>query len=81
MIERRATLPPPRGIEPLDVDVPKLLYLIRYVPHDARQPDNLVILMADNINVDPISMRKTVAESLNWLFQNYIGRSEILITS
>ena len=65
------------GIEPLDVDVLKLLYLIRYVPQDMpANLDNLVILMADNINVDPISMRKTVAESLNRLFsQNYIGRS------
>lgn len=65
------------GIEPLDVDVLKLLYLIRYVPQDMpANLDNLVILMADNINVDPISMRKTIAESLNRLFsQNYIGRS------
>ena len=65
------------GIEPLDVDVLKLLYLIRYVPQD--MPANLVnivILMADNINVDPISMRKTIAESLNRLYsQNYIGRT------
>lgn len=65
------------GLEALDVDVLKLLYLIRYVPQDMpANLDNLVILMADNINIDPISMRKTVAESLNRLFsQNYIGRT------
>ena len=65
------------GLEPLDVDVLKLLYLIRYIPQDMpANLDNLVILMADNINVDPISMRKTIAESLNRLFsQNYIGRT------
>lgn len=65
------------GIEPLDVDVLKLLYLIRYVPQDMpANLDNIVILMADNINVDPISMRKTIAEALNRLYsQNYIGRT------
>ena len=65
------------GIEPLDVDVLKLLYLIRYVQEDIpANIDNIVILMADNINIDPIAMRKRVAESLNRLFsQNYIGRS------
>ncbi len=65
------------GIEPLDVDVLKLLYLIRYVPQDIpANLYNIAILMADNINVDPVSMRKTVSASLNRLFsQNYIGRS------
>jgi len=65
------------GIEPEDVDVLKLLYLIRYVQEDIpANIDNIVILMADNINIDPIAMRKRVAESLNRLFsQNYIGRS------
>ena len=51
------------GIEKQDVDVLKLLYLIRYVPEDMpANLDNIVILMADNINMDPISMRKTVSE-------------------
>lgn len=65
------------GIEAQDVDVLKLLYLIRYVQEDMpANLDNIVILMADNINTDPIAMRKTIAESLNRLYsQNYIGRS------
>lgn len=65
------------GIEKHDVDVLKLLYLIRYVPEDMpANLDNIVILMADNINMDPISMRKSVSESLNRLYsQNYIGRT------
>ena len=65
------------GIEKQDVNVLKLLYLIRYIPEDMpANLDNIVILMADNINMDPISMRKTVAESLNRLYsQNYIGRT------
>ncbi len=65
------------GIEKQDINVLKLLYLIRYVPKDMpANLDNIVILMADNINMDTISMRKTVAESLNRLYsQNYIGRT------
>ena len=65
------------GIEKQDVNVLKLLYLIRYIPEDMpANLDNIVILMADNINMDPISMRKTVAESMNRLYsQNYIGRT------
>ena len=65
------------GIEMQDVNVLKLLYLIRYVNEDIpANIDNIVILMANNINVDPIAMRGSIAESLNRLFsQNYIGRS------
>ena len=65
------------GIEPYDVDVLKLLYLIRYIDNDVpANLDNIVILMADDIRVDKITLRETVRESLNRLHsQNYIGRS------
>ncbi len=65
------------GIEPSDVDVLKLLYLIRYIDNDVpANLDNIVILMADDIRVDKISLRETVRESLNRLHsQNYIGRT------
>ncbi len=65
------------GIEPYDVDVLKLLYLIRYIDNDVpANLDNIVILMADDIRVDKIALRETVRESLNRLHsQNYIGRS------
>ena len=65
------------GIEPQDLDVLKLLYLIRYVNEDVpANIDNLVILMADNIDPNLVQMRSQVSESLNRLFsQNYIGRS------
>ena len=64
------------GIEKQDVPVLKLLYLIRYIDKDMpANLDNLVILMADRINVDKIAMRRTIADSLNRLQkQNYIGR-------
>ncbi len=66
-----------RGIKPQDVDVLKLLYLIRYVDTDIKSTlDSIVILMADNINMDKIQMREQVRESLDRLLsQNYIGRT------
>lgn len=65
------------GIEAYDVDVLKLLYLIRYIDNDIpANLDNIVILMADDIRIDKITLRETVRESLNRLLgQNYIGRS------
>lgn len=65
------------GIEAYDVDVLKLLYLIRYIDNDVpANLDNIVILMADDIRVDKINLRETVRESLNRLLsQNYIGRT------
>lgn len=63
------------GIEQQDVDVLKLLYLIRYVDDIPANLDNTVILMADDIRLDKITMRKTVQGSLDRLLsQNYIGR-------
>ncbi len=65
------------GIEPQDVDVLKLLYLVRYVDDVKANLDNIVILMADDIRLDKISMRERVRGSLDRLLsQNYIGRSD-----
>ncbi len=65
------------GVTPYDVDVLKLLYLIRYIDNDVpANLDNIVILMADDIRTDKIILREKVRESLNNLLsQNYIGRS------
>lgn len=64
------------GIEQQDVNVLKLLYLIRYVDDIPANLDNIVILMADDIRNDKITMRKTVGASLDRLLsQNYIGRT------
>lgn len=64
------------GIEAQDVDVLKLLYLIRYIDDIPANLDNIVILMADDIRIDKITMRETVRECLNRLMsQNYIGRT------
>lgn len=64
------------GIEAYDVDVLKLLYLVRYIDDIKASIDNIVILMADDISVDKISLREKVKASLNRLdSQNYIGRT------
>ncbi len=64
------------GIEQQDVSVLKLLYLVRYIDDIKSTLDNIVILMADHIQVNKIIMRAQVGESLNRLLsQNYIGRS------
>ena len=64
------------GIEPQDVDVLKLLYLIRYVDDIPANVDNIVILMADDIRTDKIALREKIGASLGRLMsQNYIGRS------
>ena len=62
------------GVEPQDVDVLKLLYLVRYIDDVKANLDNIVILMADNIELDKVAMRKRVSASLDRLkSQNYIG--------
>ena len=64
------------GLEAQDVAVLKLLYLVRYVDDVKATLDNIVILMADKISLDKISMRETVGASLDRLLsQNYIGRA------
>lgn len=69
------------GIEPQDVDVLKLLYLIRYIDDIPSNLDNIVILMADDIRVEKVAMRETVSASLDRLMsQNYIGRSDDIYT-
>ncbi len=64
------------GIEAQDVDVLKLLYLVRYVDDVKANLDNIVILMADNIRTDKIAKRASIAATLNRLMsQNYIART------
>jgi hypothetical protein len=58
------------------VDVLKLLYLVRYIDDIKANLDNIVILMASDIRTDKISMRASIAASLDRLMsQNYIART------
>ena len=63
------------GIEPYDVEVLKLLYLIRYVDDIKANVDNITTLMVDDIRADKIDMRKRIQESLDRLVrENYVAR-------
>lgn len=65
-----------KGLTNDDVNLLKLLYLIRYIDDIKSNIENLTILMADKINVDKISLRGKVTESLERLQkQNYISRN------
>ena len=64
------------GLEPDDLDVLKLLYLIRYVNDFPADVENIAILMADEIQMDKIAKRKKIQASLDRLVrENYVGRS------
>lgn len=64
------------GLTVEDVDLLKLLYLVRYIDDIKSNIENLTILMADSINVDNIELRQQVIESLDRLQKhNYIGRN------
>ena len=63
------------GVESFDVEILKLLYLIRYIDDVKSNIDNIVILMADDIRVDKVTLREAVKASLGRLLnQNYIAR-------
>ena len=64
------------GIEQYDVDVLKLLYLIRYVDDIKANLDNITTLMVDDIRADKINMRKDIQDSLDRLVrENYVSRN------
>ena len=64
------------GLTTDDVNLLKLLYLVRYIDDIKSNIENLTILMADSINVDKIVLRQQVEDSLNRLQkQNYIARN------
>jgi len=64
------------GLEQLDVNVLKLLYLVRYIDDIKTNIDNIAILMIDDIRTDKINLRLEIAASLERLeTQNYVARS------
>ena len=64
------------GLKPQDVDVLKLLFLIRYVEGIASNIENLCTLMISDIHADKISIRRSLQESLDRLVhENYASRN------
>ena len=69
------------GIEAYDVEVLKLLYMIRYVDDIPANVENITTLMVDDINADKIAMRQNVRDSLDRLVnQNYAARNGEIYT-
>ena len=61
------------GLTADDVNLLKLMYLVRYIDDIKSNIENLTILMADSINVDKLELKQKVADSLNRLDrQNYV---------
>lgn len=64
------------GIEAIDVEVLKTLYLIHYITDVKATVGNVAILMVDHMDVDKISLREQVGASLARLMrENYVSRS------
>ena len=64
------------GLKPQDVDVLKLLFLIRYVDGVPANLENLSTLMIGDIHADKILLRRSLRESLDRLArENYVSRN------
>ena len=64
------------GLELFDVDILKMLYLVRHVDDIRKNLDNIVILMVDDIRTDKIILREKVQDALNRLMtENYVGKN------
>lgn len=64
------------GLKPQDVDVLKLLFLIRYVEGVPSNIENLSTLMIDSLHADKIAMRQQLQASLDRLvYENYVSRN------
>lgn len=64
-----------KGLEPYDVQVLKLLYLIRYIGYVKATVENISILMIDGLDVDKRALKDRVKESLSRLErENYVAR-------
>lgn len=64
------------GLTEFDVNLLKLLYLIRYIDDIPSNVENLIILMADDIRVDKQLLREEIKKSLDRLInQNYVSRN------
>ncbi len=70
-----------KGLMPQDVEVLKLLFLIRYVGDLKANLTNVTIMMADRMDVDVVALRERVKGSLDRLErQNYIARNAEVYT-
>lgn len=65
-----------QGLEAIDLNVLKITFLILHVNDVPTTVDNVAILMADTMDVDIVTLRESVRESLDRLVrQNYVSRT------
>ena len=63
------------GLKAEDVQILKLLYLVRYIDYIKSNIENISILMVDCTDVDKAALKDRVKESLNRLVhENYVAR-------
>ncbi|WP_061215054.1 BREX system P-loop protein BrxC [Syntrophomonas wolfei] len=64
------------GLEAFDVEVLKLLFLIRYVGDIPPHVDNIAMLMVSSIDEDKLSLKSVIQKSLTRLIaQNYVQKN------
>lgn len=64
------------GIEDYDVQVLKLLYLMKNMKDIPSNQENIIVLMTDSIDTDRINLRRDIIASLERLIsQNYVSRA------
>ncbi len=64
-----------QGLQPEDVRILKLLYLVRYVSYLETTLGNITILMVDDMGADTVALREQVKASLDRLVrENYVAR-------
>lgn len=69
------------GMEQYDVEILKLLYLIRYVDEIKSNLSNIVVLMVDNIEADKIANKQKIQASLDRLVKNnYVSKNGEIYT-
>ena len=64
------------GLKLQDVNVLKLLFLIRYLNDIRATPENIAVLMIESVNTEKLQLKEQVKQSLDRLVsQNYVARN------
>ena len=64
------------SLQPQDIEVLKVLYLINYISDIKPTVGNIAILLVDRIDVDKVTLRESVKDSLDRLVrENYVSRN------
>jgi len=74
-----------KALEPFDIDVLKLLFLIKYVKEVRGNLENLATLLVDHVDVDKLDLKKKIEKSLSRLIQQTLiqkhGNEYVFLTN